>query len=175
MKTVFFTLLACCATLQLTAAEGKVHSPKVEDKSDAASSSTKSDSSSDKVTWLTDLPQAQAKAKKEGKLVFMEFTGSDWCPWCIKQHHETYSKQEFADYAKKNLVLVELDFPAGKEQPAALKATNQKLLKKYNPEEAFPSVVLMKPDGTVLWSKQGYVGNGPQGMIEQIEKAKSKS
>ena len=29
-------------------------------------------------SWLTDLPKAQAQAKAENKLVFLNFTGSDW-------------------------------------------------------------------------------------------------
>ena len=28
--------------------------------------------------WLTDLPKAQAQAKAENKMVFLNFTGSDW-------------------------------------------------------------------------------------------------
>src|SRR5207249_3047357 len=29
-------------------------------------------------TWLTDLPAAQATAKAQGKIVLVDFTGSDW-------------------------------------------------------------------------------------------------
>jgi uncharacterized protein YyaL (SSP411 family) len=174
MKKIFIPLFACWAALQLLAADTKVVSPKVEEKTDTTSSESKSEPK-ENLNWQTDLTKAQAEAKKENKLVFMEFTGSDWCGWCIKQHHETYSKPEFAEYAKKNLVLVEVDFPAQKEQPEPLKATNKELLKKYDPEEALPAIVLMKPDGTVLWTKQGFVADGPKGMIEQIEKAKPKS
>ena len=62
--------------------------------------------------WLTDLPKAQAQAKKENKMVLMDFTGSDWCRWCIKFDKEVLTSDEFTDYAKTNLVLVEVDFPA---------------------------------------------------------------
>ncbi len=45
--------------------------------------------------WLTDLPKAQAQAKAENKLVLLDFTGSDWCIWCIKLDTDTFSKPEF--------------------------------------------------------------------------------
>ena len=61
--------------------------------------------------WVTDLPVAQAQAKKENKLVLMNFTGSDWCGWCKKLQKEVFSTKEFEQYAKDNVVLVEIDFP----------------------------------------------------------------
>src|SRR5205814_9138345 len=68
--------------------------------------------------WMTDLPKAQAKAKEDKKLVMLDFTGSDWCGWCIKLNKEVFSTPEFADYAKKNLVLVEVVFPRAKQLSA---------------------------------------------------------
>src|SRR5947209_2105501 len=78
----------------------------------------------EKVQWLTDLPKAQAKAKAEHKLVMMDFTGTDWCPWCIKLNKEVFSTPEFSEFAAKNLVLVEVDFPRRKVQSNELKAAN---------------------------------------------------
>jgi len=66
------------------------------------------------VQWLTDLPQAQAQAKVENKTVLLDFTGSDWCPWCIRLKNEVFSQPEFIAYANKNTVLVEVDFPRQK-------------------------------------------------------------
>src|SRR6266568_8131270 len=82
--------------------------------------------------WLTDLPKAQAQAKKENKLVMLDFTGSDWCGFCIKLNKEVLSKPEFAEYAKKNLVLVEVDFPRRKALSAEQKKANESLQGKYN-------------------------------------------
>src|SRR5262245_29058985 len=56
--------------------------------------------------WYTDLSQAQAQARIEGKRVLIHFTGSDWCGWCMKLHKDVFQKAEFASYAKSNLVLV---------------------------------------------------------------------
>ena len=61
--------------------------------------------------WIDDFDEAVKLAKAENKDLLVDFTGSDWCGWCIKLNKEVFSQPDFAGYAKKNLVLVELDFP----------------------------------------------------------------
>ncbi|HUA64684.1 MAG TPA: thioredoxin family protein [Alphaproteobacteria bacterium] len=146
MKKIMVALMACCAAAGLHAAD---------------------------VNWLTDLPKAQAQAKSDNKLVLMDFTGSDWCGWCKKLDADTFSKPEFADYAKKNLVLVQLDYPQNKPQSDELKAANAALAKKYN-IEGYPTLIALKPDGTVVWTQVGYLDGGPQALIDQLDAAKKK-
>jgi uncharacterized protein YyaL (SSP411 family) len=124
--------------------------------------------------WLTDLPKAQAQAKSENKLVLLDFTGSDWCIWCVKLDTDTFSKPGFADYAAKNLVLVQLDYPNKKPQSDDLKKANAALAAKYNPEGIFPTLIAMKPDGTVVWKNEGYLEGGPQAMIAKLDEARKK-
>ena len=71
--------------------------------------------------WSTDLARAQARAKAEGKAVLLNFTGSDWCGWCIKLRRDVFLKPDFEAYARTNLVLVEVDFP--KRKPLAPEIT----------------------------------------------------
>jgi thioredoxin-related protein len=126
----------------------------------------------EELKWTTDLPKAQAQAKMEKKLVLMDFTGSDWCGWCIKLHKEVFSQQEFADYAKKNLVLVEVDFPRAKEQSAALKKANQALQEKYK-IEGFPTIIVLDGEGKKL-GELGYEP-GPKQFLDKLEKLKKQS
>ena len=121
--------------------------------------------------WLTDLPIAEARARAENKLVLVDFTGSDWCGWCIKFKYETLSTQKFADYAKKNLVLVELDFPRRKAQDPAQKAANQKLKDKYQ-VRSFPTLLVLKASGKEAWRQVGYMEGGPKAFIAELEKVK---
>ena len=120
--------------------------------------------------WTTDLPKAQAKAKAENKLVMMDFTGSDWCGWCIKLNREVFSKPEFVQYAAKNLVPVEIDFPHGKEQSAELKKANQALQRKYR-IEGYPTIIVLNGDGKKV-GELGYQPGGPTAFIEALEKLK---
>jgi uncharacterized protein YyaL (SSP411 family) len=125
------------------------------------------------LNWLTDLPKAQAQAKTENKLVFLDFTGSDWCIWCKKMDEDTFAKPDFADYARKNLVLVQLDYPNQKPQPDDLKKANAALQVKYK-IEGFPTIIALKPDGTVVWTQVGYLAGGPAALTAKLDEAKKK-
>jgi protein disulfide-isomerase len=127
----------------------------------------------DGLNWLTDVSKAQVQAQAENKLVLMDFTGSDWCPWCIKLDQDTFAKPEFADYAKRNLVLVELDYPRNKPQSDDVKNANAALAKKHN-IEGFPTVIAIKSDGTVVMTQVGYLPGGPAAMIAQLDEARKK-
>ena len=125
------------------------------------------------LTWLTDLPKAQAKAKTENKMVMMDFTGSDWCGFCIKLDKEVFATKEFADYAAKNLVLVQLDFPRRKELAADLKKANAALQSKYN-VNGFPTLVVLDKDGKEAGRQVGYGGDGPKAFIAKIKEFAAK-
>jgi thioredoxin-related protein len=124
----------------------------------------------EELNWTTDVPKAQAAAKAEKKLVMMDFTGSDWCGWCIKLHKEVFSKPEFAEYAKKNLVLVEVDFPRAKKQTEDLQKTNQALQKKYS-IEGYPTIIVLNGEGKQV-GQLGYMQGGPKAFIAELEKLK---
>ncbi len=114
--------------------------------------------------WLTDFQKAAALSKKTGRPILADFTGSDWCGWCIRLHKEVFSKPEFKKWASANVVLLELDYPQQKPQAPALKKQNQALVKKYK-IEGFPTVLFLKHDGTVL-GNSGYMDGGPAPWIK---------
>ena len=118
--------------------------------------------------WLTSLDQAQKEAQAKNKLLLMDFTGSDWCGWCIMLDKEVFSKPEFKEYASKNLVLLELDFPRKKQMPPEITAQNERLLMKYG-IQGFPTVVVFDSSGKPLGAL-GYQAGGPQAFIAQLEK-----
>lgn len=109
--------------------------------------------------WLEDLPKALAQAKAEKKQVLVNFTGSDWCGFCIRLKKEVFDTREFAEYAQKHLVLVELDFPNRKEQSEERKKANRKLQQQYK-VEGFPTLILLSPEGKELKRMVGYGGGG---------------
>ena len=125
----------------------------------------------EELTWMTDLPKAQEKAKADNKLVLMNFTGSDWCPWCWKLRDEIFKTPEFAEYAKKNLVLVEVDFPRKKELPAEQKKANKELATKYK-IEGYPTVIVLDSAGKEV-GKLGYMKGGPKAFNAKLDDCKS--
>ena len=140
MKKIIATLITCCAVLQLSAAE---------------------------LEWTTDTSAALAKAKTENKLVLLDFTGSDWCGWCIKFKKEALDTPEFHDYAANNLVLVEVDFPRRKQQSAELKKANKALAQKYN-ITGYPTFVVLNKDGKEIGRQDGYEPGGAKAFIDEI-------
>jgi protein disulfide-isomerase len=119
------------------------------------------------LTWLTDLDEAKKVATKENKKLLVDFTGSDWCGYCIKLHKEVFDTPEFEKFAK-DFVLVELDFPKRKEQPAAEKTKNQAAQKKYS-VNGFPTVLILTVGGKVLNRAEGYSpDSGPSAYLPQL-------
>ena len=123
--------------------------------------------------WKTDYTAALAQAAKENKMVLLDFTGSDWCGWCIKLQKETFSKPEFKKFAEQSLVLVELDFPRGKTQSDELKKQNEELAEKFG-VQGFPTLVLLDPQGKEAARNVGYLQGGPDAFIQWVEAAQSR-
>ena len=120
--------------------------------------------------WKTDYTAALAQAAKENKMVLLDFTGSDWCGWCIKLQKDTFSKPEFKKFAEQSLVLVELDFPRGKTQSDELKKQNEELAEKFG-VQGFPTLVLLDPQGKEAARNVGYLQGGPEAFIQWVEAA----
>ncbi|MBC8095435.1 MAG: thioredoxin family protein [Akkermansiaceae bacterium] len=142
MKKFAFALLVCFAATLVQAADGE---------------------------WLTDFAKAEAKARAENKLLFVEFTGSDWCPPCKALHKNVLATGEFMSFARRNLVLLEVDFPRRKPQSAALKAANKALNRKFN-VEGYPTVIVLSPEGKELKKSVGYSGQDAKTYIAQLAK-----
>jgi thioredoxin-related protein len=120
-------------------------------------------------TWQTDYKRAQEEARANKKLLLVDFTGSDWCGYCIRLDREVLSKPQFKDYASKNLVLLEVDFPRRKEQSPALKEQNQRLAEEYR-IEGFPTIIVLNGDGRRVWRYDGYFPDGADAFIAELEK-----
>ena len=91
------------------------------------------------LTWHTDLSKATDISIKENKSLFLFFTGSDWCGWCIRLQKEVFKTLEFTQWAKDNVILVELDFPRKNNQSEQLKAQNMQLQQQLN-VQGYPTV-----------------------------------
>ena len=124
--------------------------------------------------WLTDFEAAKKVAAQEKKLLLLDFTGSDWCSWCIKMKKETLDQAAFKDYAKTNLVLVEVDFPQRKKLPAAIAKQNDGLQGKYK-VDGFPCYVLLDASGKEIGRQPGYLKGGPEAFIRKLDSFKARA
>lgn len=112
------------------------------------------------VTWYTDYEAAKKKAKEEKKLMMLLFTGSDWCGACKILKTRIFESKDFKNFAMKNLILIELDFPKKTELDSKTKAQNNKLQSKYKPK-GFPCCVFLDSDekeiGTILGYSEEFI------------------
>ena len=110
--------------------------------------------------WGTDLPAALDQARSENKCVLMDFTGSDWCPWCMKLDQEVFSSPQFAAFARNKLVLVRVDFPHNMPQSDELRRANANLASRFK-VDSYPTCILLNSSGKELRRENGYVPGGP--------------
>jgi protein disulfide-isomerase len=117
--------------------------------------------------WETDFDKAATNALTSQRYMLLDFSGSDWCGWCIKLDKEVFSKADFKKYAKENLICVLVDFPQQKPQKKRLKAQNEALAKKYE-VKGYPTVIILSPDGDLV-GRTGYQEGGPTKYVESIK------
>ncbi len=120
--------------------------------------------------WETDINKAISVSNKTKKPMLLFFTGSDWCGWCIRLQKEVLKTPEFAAWAKKNVVLVELDYPRKTAQSEAIKTQNAGLQEAFA-IQGFPTVYFAtakqkngKPSFTGI-GNTGYVAGGAKAWL----------
>ncbi|MGV3756283.1 MAG: thioredoxin family protein [Verrucomicrobiota bacterium] len=118
--------------------------------------------------WATDYDAALKAARLYKRPVLINFTGSDWCGWCIRLKSEVFDTPEFDQFARSRLVLLEVDFPNRKPQSAALQQANEALQQKYA-VTGYPTLYLVDSTGKVI-QKLGYMAGGPKVFIGQLLK-----
>jgi len=122
--------------------------------------------------WTSDFEAAKAQAFKEGKDLLIDFTGSDWCGWCIKLNKEVFQHEEFKVGVKDKFVLVELDFPRNKTKiTAEALAQNKKLAEDYA-VRGYPTIMLTDAQGRP-YAKTGYRAGGPQNYVTHLDELRS--
>ena len=117
--------------------------------------------------WTTDYAKAVEQAKAENKPILLDFTGSDWCGWCMKMKREALDTPQFSSYAQKNLVLVTVDFPHSVPQAPQVKQQNEKLGTQFH-ANGFPTFVLTDGRGRVLGRQDGYLAGGATAFIARL-------
>ncbi|MFC1745631.1 thioredoxin family protein [Candidatus Riflebacteria bacterium] len=121
----------------------------------------------DSVNWTQIYAEAALKAKEQNKVLFVYFSGSDWCYWCKKLHTEVLTQKAFTDFAGENFVLLLCDFPKKTELPPHIKKQNKALAKKYN-VKGVPTIILLDSTEKML-GRTGYREGGAETYIEHLK------
>jgi len=118
-------------------------------------------------TWTEDYTTAMQAAARLKRPLLMNFTGSDWCGWCIQLDKEVFSTGEFMNYAKGSLVLLKVDFPSKKSQTSSLKKQNKALADGFK-VRGFPTIILLDHKGKEI-AKMGYQKGGAKKFVEHLQ------
>lgn len=129
--------------------------------------------------WHTDLTKAMSISEKSKKPIMMFFTGSDWCGWCIRLQKEVFNTPSFRDWANKNVVLLELDFPRRTPITPELQKQNSELQSFFN-VRGYPTIWITKAnkkENQISFEQlgsTGYVSGGPEVWIDGANKILAK-
>ena len=118
--------------------------------------------------WTEDFEAAKKQAAKEGKLILMDFSGSDWCGWCKKMDEEVFAKESFVREVSKKFVLVMIDSPRDKSILSSLAGRQNQGLKATYSVRGFPTVVIVDPEGKEVKRHSGYRSGGPNGYLKYL-------
>ncbi len=119
------------------------------------------------MNWMTNFKAARELAEKEHKIMLLSFSGSDWCPWCVRLDNEVLAQPEFQAWAAEHAISVKLDFPQTTALPADLRKQNDDLAGYYN-VEGFPTIILAHPDGREF-ARTGYRQGGAAAYVQHLE------
>ncbi len=123
--------------------------------------------------WSHDMAAAMKQAKEEKKELLLDFTGSDWCGWCIKLNEEVFSQDAFKDHAKEHFVLVEFDFPNDKSH---LSAETQKQNDEWNKKlavQGYPTIYVADEEGRP-YAQTGYQPGGAEAYVAHLTELRGK-
>lgn len=112
------------------------------------------------IDWKTDYQEALQQSSSTGKPVLLFFTGSDWCPYCIKLDREVMETDEFAQLVGNRFIFVMVDDPQNKSLPPDQYASVKRLQQKYD-IQGLPAVIIIDSTERKLGST-GYKPGGPK-------------
>jgi len=119
--------------------------------------------------WKPTYAEALAIASDENKPLIVVFSGSDWCPPCIRLDKKVLKSEEFISFSNENYVLYRADFPKKEANKLSdeLAADNAKLAERYNPKGHFPMVVVLDNEENIL-GRTSYKRQKPTAYISLI-------
>lgn len=118
--------------------------------------------------WLVDFKAAKEKAAAEGKDLFMEFTGSDWCPPCINFKKKVLDSDVFKTGAPESYILLKLDNPRDKSKQTPEEIEQYKKLSAEYKISGVPTVILADAQGKPFVKMVGYGGQEADVYVKEL-------
>ena len=123
--------------------------------------------------WSSDFAAAKKEAAESKKDMLLDFTGSDWCGWCIKLNEEVFSQDPFKAGVKDKFVLIELDYPSDKSKLSVETLKQNEELKIAYSVQGYPTILLADADGKPF-AATGYQEGGPEAYLKHLDELRAK-
>lgn len=105
--------------------------------------------------WTMDFESAKKLAAEKKVPLLLNFTGSDWCGWCMLMDRQVFAKPAWKEYAAKNAMLVTLDFPRDSSiVPEKYAARNREMRDRFD-VSGYPTYLVLDSDGSTVLGKLG--------------------
>src|SRR4051794_1282770 len=98
----------------------------------------------DAIPWRSDFRRAEAEAKAQDRLLWLQFTGS-WCPSCVRLEREAFVHPQVVGHARQFFVPVKLQSEEHEDLVERFRLTG------------IPATILITPGGEVVARNEGYV------------------
>lgn len=118
--------------------------------------------------WVNTYSEAVAQSQSTGKPIVILFTGTNWCPACMKLEKEVLKSSEFAQMVGQKFIFLKAEFPDYSNVAASPFKT---LLDRYG-IEAFPTIVVVNASGQQLYTVNYREGGARAYAQELLQKLK---
>ncbi len=117
------------------------------------------------INWAKSYTDAVALSQSTSKPIVILFTGTNWCPACMKLEREVISNPEFAQAVGQKFVFLKAEFPAYSED-SMTSSPYKALLDRYG-VDAFPTMVVVNANGQLLF-KVNYRSGGVRAYAQEL-------
>jgi thiol-disulfide isomerase/thioredoxin len=122
-----------------------------------------------RINWLANYTEAANQAKAENKPIVVLFTGTSWCPACMKLEAEVLKRPEFARGVGNNFVFLKAEFNDYSEE-GMRNSPYRSLMERYN-VNAYPTFVVIDAAGQLLY-KVNYQSGGPAAYVQALNRGR---
>jgi thioredoxin-related protein len=133
------------------------------------------------VDWREDYVSALKEAKQTSRPVFILFTNTKTCPYCIEGDQKIFSRHYFNKFSKADVIPLKVDFAplfgTGKRVTRADfdRIQAEAKVPKEIKSESWPFVVLVSSDGKILHQETERGNTNPRKFVEKYQEIISQS
>jgi len=117
------------------------------------------------IKWLHSYSEAVSLSQSTSKPIVILFTGTSWCPACMKLEREVISNPEFSKSVGQKFIFLKAEFPEYSES-SVMASPYKPLLDRYN-VNAFPTLVVVNANGQKLYTVN-YKSGGPNVYAQEL-------